>query len=150
MSSRIQSTQHGSFELPISAPEAFPLFSAEGERSWIAGWNPTAIYPCGDKIPFATNAVWQTMHGNESSKWWTIEADHQKHRADYVYITDSRAIRVTVSVRELSTNSCLVEVSYVNTSLTAGGDSYVQAANEDSMRRKMEDWKRMIEASLVH
>ncbi len=149
MTTRIQSAQNGSFELPISAKEAFPLFSAEGERKWISGWSPTAVLPAGPEIAFATDAVWQTMHGAELANWWTIEADHLQLKADYVYFMQSRAARVTVCVHAMGESTCRVEVRYVHVSLKPEGDAYVRSQDEAAMKQKMHDWKEMIETSLV-
>ncbi len=37
---RIHVERAGAVAMALSAEEAFPLFNAEGERRWVAGWNP--------------------------------------------------------------------------------------------------------------
>ena len=56
--SAVRLEQQGSFELAMSADAAFPLFSAEGERLWIPGWNPTPIFPVEDVVRWQKDAVW--------------------------------------------------------------------------------------------
>ena len=39
----IERTGVVAMDLPFA--EAFPLFSAEGERRWVAGWDPCYVHP---------------------------------------------------------------------------------------------------------
>ena len=44
--------------MALSAEDAFPLFSAEGERRWVAGWDPRHVHPVepgvGEGVVFQT------------------------------------------------------------------------------------------------
>ena len=40
-------TFNGSLTLKLEPSEAFALFSPEGERLWVPGWQPELLYPQG-------------------------------------------------------------------------------------------------------
>ena len=46
-----------------SIEKVFPLFSPLGEKKWIAGWDPTFIYPTTGK--FEENLIFKTDSTNE-------------------------------------------------------------------------------------
>jgi hypothetical protein len=50
--------RRGSFSVPGSVPDVVPLFTAEGERTWVPGWDP--VFPLAD-------------HGHEPGEVWTTE-----------------------------------------------------------------------------
>ena len=48
-----RSRRQGSFVLPLPPAQAFDLFTAEGERRWVAGWDPEILSDCGATEPGA-------------------------------------------------------------------------------------------------
>ena len=41
---RVRIAKAGVVGMALSTAEAFPLFSAEGERRWVAGWKPRYVH----------------------------------------------------------------------------------------------------------
>jgi hypothetical protein len=145
----VRSTQHGSFELALSADTAFPLFSPEGERTWVEGWDPKPISPPATDVRWEPNTVFQTKD-NEGKvlTWWTVEVDRVARKADYIYLTESRAVRVTVRVNAVAEDRCTVGVSYLITALTEQGSKYVAEATDEQMKQKMAHWKGHIDTAI--
>ena len=42
---RVHVERMGVVAMDLPATETFPLFSAEGERRWVAGWDPCYVHP---------------------------------------------------------------------------------------------------------
>ncbi len=143
-----QSVQQGGFDLSISATQAFPLFSPEGERIWVPGWDPKPTF--GSVVPWETNSVWFTVdQDGQRLQWWTIEVDHTSRKADYVYFGDTRAVRVTVRVTAEGESRCRVDVSYLIAATSPAGEHYVTEATAEQMKAKMLHWKERIENALA-
>ena len=56
----------GLFELNLPAHEAIRLFTPEGERDWVPGWNPT--YPAGEQSE-TPGTVFITDHAGTETFW---------------------------------------------------------------------------------
>ncbi len=72
--------QKGSFTLPLQPEQAFDLFTAEGERRWVDGWDPEILSDCGALEP---GAVFLTDEGGEQTIWTVIAADRSAKRLLY-------------------------------------------------------------------
>ena len=142
----IRSEQHGCFELAFSAENAFPLFSPEGERLWVPGWNPIPVFPADMVVRWQTDSVFTLEREGELLTWWIVQVDYKLMRASYVYFAPGRAVRVNVGVVNRGEHACLVNVTYVITATTPEGERHVREAC--SMDSKMREWKRLIETSL--
>ena len=143
--SEIRSEQHGSFELALSAESAFPLFSPEGERIWVPGWNPTPVFPVDDGVRWQTDAVFTLEREGELLTWWIVDVDLSALRASYVYFAPGRVVRVNVQVESTGARKCRVNVTYLITATTTEGKRHVTGTC--TMDSKMSEWKRLIESS---
>lgn len=66
-SMRIHIEKAGVVAMAMSAAEAFPLFNAEGERRWVAGWDPHCVYPLESGV--GEGAVFLTRKGTGTATW---------------------------------------------------------------------------------
>ncbi len=71
-------------ELTVALPPAaaLGLFTPEGERAWVAGWNPG--YPDPQRTA-GPGAVFVTTHGEDTTTWVTV--DHDVRRVRYARCT---------------------------------------------------------------
>jgi hypothetical protein len=144
-----QVVREGSFELDTSADRALQFFTPEGERAWVKDWNPTAVYPPQAIIVFQTNAVFRLDKGEERSMWTVVDADLQKHIAEYVYVVEGeRLSRVRVEVESLDAKHCRVRVRHVHTPTSEKVRQVVASATEESYAQMMRDWHRMLSTSI--
>ena len=141
-----QLSQHGSFTLQMPASRAFPLFSPEGERLWVPNWTPEAVFPATEKIAFADNAVFTLERDGELLTWQILAINNPERKAEYLYMTASRTVRVKVAVQSVSEDSCRVDVTYITTSLTAEGDRHFSHGCD--IEGRMKSWKDLIEAAV--
>ncbi len=116
----------GAFRVNQPLAQAFALFSPEGERRWVAGWDPRYLHPRG--VPSdAAGTVFQTHHNNEETEWLVLRYSAADGIAEYVRITPgSRMGLVTVRAAERD-GATDVEVTYRLTSLSAAGTRTLEA-----------------------
>ena len=133
-------TSTGSFELPIPARQAISLFTPEGERDWVPGWDP--VYPDGAASSTAGTVFTTDAHGTHTI-WTIIEIDPEEHRSAYARITAGRhAGTVRVVCEGAGDDRCRVNVSYDMT-LLEGADSALlepyEPAHIDAMLRHWQE-----------
>lgn len=137
--------QQGSFVLPLPPDQTFDLFTAEGERRWVAGWDPVFLSDCGATEP---GAVFLTDHCGEQTIWTVLEADRSAGRLAYSRVSPGhRAGRVEVDLTADGAGT-RVKVAYDLTSLGADGDEAVRSMDRDGFNRMLGEWERLIRAAL--
>lgn len=137
--------QQGSFVLPLPPVHAFDLFTAEGERRWVDGWDPVILSECSATRP---GAVFLTDHGGEQTIWTVLEADRAAGRLAYSRVSPGRragTVQVRLAADGLGTR---VEVAYDITSLGGDGDDLVRSMDEAGLRGMLTDWERRILGAL--
>ncbi|HUE80135.1 MAG TPA: SRPBCC family protein [Sphingomicrobium sp.] len=137
--------QRGSFTLPLPPAEAFDLFTAEGERRWVAGWEPVILSDCGATKP---GAVFLTDHGGEPTIWTLLEYDREAGRLAYSRVSPGRragTVRVSLGPDGEGTR---VKVAYDITSLGSEGDAAVRSMDAAGFDRMLHEWRRLIRVAL--
>ena len=121
----------GTVRVPLPPDEAIELFTPEGERRWVAGWDPS--YPGGDEAVFLTGAT----------TWVTVErGDHVRR---YARVTPGVQAG-TVSVRcEPDGDHTIATVGYELTALSAAAELEAFAAGYDDF---LAGWEPEIAASV--
>ena len=120
----------GVVAMALPFAEAFPLFSAEGERQWAAGWDPSYVYPtdshAGEGLVFQT-----TREGAGTATWIQTRHDPATGVASYVYvIPDHHTAMVDVQVTPNGESRSRASVRYRMTSLSSDADEFVRAFGE--------------------
>ena len=142
-----QVSRTASFDLPCSADAALPLFSPEGERHWIKGWNPQAVFP--EKIEFRRDTVFRHREGEEEAVWTIVDADWEAHRAEYVRVaTASHTAHIRVAIESVDSQRCRVTVSYTITAFGVHRQRLIDAFSEAAYAAKMSNWQRQINECL--
>lgn len=132
----------GGFELPLSATEAFDLFTAEGERRWVPGWSPDILGP----LPQHPGLVFQTEAHGHKTIWTVIESDPASLRHLYSRVTPGHTAG-TVEVRlHPAGSACRVDVSY---NMTALADDHALAPYVgEAFQAMLAEWQALITAAL--
>ena len=138
-------TLDGRLRVPLPVSEAFRLFTARGERDWVAGWDPVFPAPVADDAEAGT--VFQTDHGGQHVTWVVVDRDGDR-RIRYARVAAGRDAG-TVEVRLAPAGpETEVTVTYRLTALTPGGDTWLRhftAHYPDMMR----SWEAAIGAHLA-
>ena len=138
-----QVSRTGRFELPSSPETAFHLFTPEGERDWVPGWDPHPIFPV--TIAFARDTVFREGKGDQEAIWTIIDADCRTHRAEYVRLTPaSHTAHIIVTVDPLGQDRSKVTVSYTVTAFGGRANTLLESLSEEIFAKKMQDWQHWI------
>jgi hypothetical protein len=116
-------------EINVGLPpeQAMELFTPEGERRWVDGWDPH--YPEPDRRE-GPGAVFTTGHGAHQTTW--IMVDHLPGSVRYARVMDGMtAGTVAVDVVGSGERSTQVRVTYDLTSLTPAGEDWLEAFAAD-------------------
>ena len=138
----LRTVLRGGFGLVMAPDEAFPLFTALGEKEWVPGWDPELVFPASGELE--QDQVFLTGEGDEKTFWYVSQVDFKSHRVDYIRNTPtSRVARVHVEVHPDGTGS-KVDVTYVWTALSESGAREIEAAAA-GYEAMMGEWKRLVD-----
>jgi len=138
-----QISRVGSFDLPCSADAAFPLFSPEGERVWVKGWDPRPVFP--EAIKFRRDTIFSTGEGEQEAVWTILDADWQTHRAEYVRVAAaSHAARILVQVEAVTAQSSRVTLGYTLTAFGNDAEQLLDGFSESAFSARMNNWQQQI------
>ena len=136
----------GSFQLPFSATSVMPLFTPEGHRKWVEGWDAKPVYPAAS-IDYLPNAVWETAHDGEPVVWTILEASPT--RAEYLHVLGASAVgRIRVEVTPAG-KGCHVAAQFVVTGLDARGHKVLEGFTEAAFAAKMVAWEKKLNTVLA-
>ena len=133
--------------MPLPLARAFPLFTAEGERLWVAGWDPVAHYPA-DGSP-ARGGVFSTVDGEgRSTHWVVVDWEPERHRVRYARVTPGvRAGTVEVECRASGEGAAIAQVTYDLVALSPEGDAELETWTEAWYREFLAGWERELAAA---
>jgi hypothetical protein len=114
-----QYTRHvltGSLAVPLPPAQAFRLFTAVGERSWVAGWEPRFPTPTTDDA--APGTVFETG----STTIWVVVDATPPDRIRYARVTPGDSAGTVAVALAPAADGAIVTVTYDMTALSAAGD----------------------------
>lgn len=137
----VRAVRRGSFRLPCGPATALPLFTPDGERRWVGGWQPECLSGATDEV----GAVWRTSLGGDTT-WVTTDRDGDRVR--YARISSNgTAGLVEVRCGPAGTETS-VQVTYDLTACTAAGVAalhrFVTAFDD-----MLEHWRRATTSALA-
>ena len=139
MRSRLRSS--GTFLLPVPAPTALPMFTPEGEREWVPGWDPH--WP-GGRPDHEPGSVWTTATTESSTVWVVERVDTEACTARYARVTPgTHAGTVQVRCREAE-GGCEVQVDYDLTALPGAPADVLAPYEEEAFDAMLDQWRRAV------
>ncbi len=145
--SRVHIERAGVVRMALTTTDAFPLFNAEGERRWVAGWDPHSVHPADSGV--GEGAVFQTRKGEGTATWVQTRHDPAAGRASFVYVLpDHHVAMVDVRVIPDGDGRSRAAVKYRMTSLSSDADDFVRAFGE-GFEDFMVHWEEAIRRHIV-
>jgi len=142
----VRQQSSGRFEVALPSSAAIDLFTPEGERSWVPGWDP--VYPDGVASESA-GTVFTTVADGATTLWTIIEIDRTAGAAMYSRVTPGRhAGIVRVWCVDAGPGRCAVKVSYDMTLLHAD-PAELAAYEKPAFDGMMIEWSTAVAASLA-
>jgi hypothetical protein len=115
------------FSFTVDAPfdQVAPLFGANEERKWSAGWNPQFIYPTPARDQ--QGMVFKVAHGQFTSVWVNTALDLAAGHIQYAYVlNDAMAVLIDIRLTRQSAQKTAVTVVYERTALLPAANEHVQ------------------------
>ena len=140
-------SQVGSFHLDAPLAQVFPLFTAEGERAWAAGWEPEMLSGREERgSAFRTRG-----HDGRDTTWIVIDYRPEDGRVSYARLArDSNIGLVDVVCSAAAAGGTDVRVRYTLTGISAQGQKFVREfLGGDHYRAMMEEWRAATSAALA-
>ena len=131
------------FSFVVHAPfdVAWPLFGAEGERSWAPGWDPSFLWP-PEPID-QQGMIFRISHPLGTAIWVNTAFDEAEKRIQYVYLIPDAVVTV-ISLHLIASDlTTQVEVTYERTALSESAAGRVRGLAEGD-KSAGEEWSRQI------
>jgi len=140
-------TLRGRLRVGAGIDETFPLFSPEGERLWVPGWDPELLHP-PDEV-WAEGQIFRTREERGEALWVVSRLDRAAHHAEYHRVEPGRYVaRVEVRCRPVE-DGTEVTVSYAYVGLSESGNRDIAGMTEADYAEKMTRWAGWIEDYLA-
>lgn len=141
-------TFRGSVRVPAPPARAFPLFSPEGERDWVPGWDPEPLYPAG--VAWAEGQIFRTREETGDGVWVVSRLEPDAHRARYHRVEPGRWVAcVEVACRAADGGETEAEVAYTFVGLSEAGNDAIAAMTAEDYEAKMRRWRGWIDSHLA-
>jgi len=138
-------THTRAFEMPVSVARLFPLFSPEGEKAWIPGWDYENIIGTADLCEDYVFLTKTHDHAAVDAIWIVKEYDPESYRVQFYKIEPGEKIGVVrVDCTELDVERTRVEVTYGYTALSAEGEAFVEKFDADAYQAFIREWRDLL------
>lgn len=135
----------GQFVVGLPATEAIDLFTPEGERAWVPGWDPA--YPAG-RPGEDSGTVFVTNSGDVETTWVVLKIDRRGATAAYARTTPGHhAGTVRVACADTAIGLSTVMVTYDMT-LLGDDPGELDAHAEPNFEAMMKEWADAVAACL--
>jgi hypothetical protein len=136
----ISHTKSFSLDFPIS--KLFPLFSPEGEKHWVPGWDYENVM---GKTEICEDYVFLTKthdHGETDAIWIVKVFDPESYFVQFYKIEPEYKVGVvTVQCTELSPTITNVQVTYKYQALSTLGEEFIAEFNERVYEEFIGEWQ---------
>ncbi len=133
------------FEMTIPIAELFPLFSPEGEKYWVPGWdyeNVMGTTELSEDYVFFTKTH---DHGTTDAIWIVKKYDPKSHFVQFYKIEPKYKIGVvTVKCTKLETERTKVLVTYKYIALSATGEKFIAEFSEIAYEKFIGEWQTLL------
>jgi Polyketide cyclase / dehydrase and lipid transport len=133
--------------LDASREQAFPLFTAHGEREWAPGWDPVILSGGEER-----GSVFETRNlEGRTTTWIVVDCRPAEGRVSYARLAQGSNIGlVDVLCTEAAAGGTEVSVTYTLTALQADAEAFVGAfLDPQHYARMMGEWQAATAAALA-
>ena len=138
-------TRTKAFKMNVSIADIFPLFSPEGEKHWVPGWdykNVMGTTELSDDYVFLTKTH---DHGTSDAIWIVKKYDPKLHFVQFYKIEPGEKIGVvTVKCTELEASKTMIRVTYKYLALSKGGEEFITVFNESTYEEFIDEWQKLL------
>jgi len=144
----MEAVEHTSaFRVPVPAAVVFPLFSPEGEKAWVPGWDyesPLGTTEMAEDFVFLTRSH---AHGAAEAVWLVKRHDPTAHMVELYKVEPGEKVgMVRVRCRDLPGGESEVQVRYRYVPLSATGREFVEGFTHAAFETFIGEWETLLSA----
>ena len=133
------------FSISQAVEKVFSLFSPEGEKLWVPGWeyvNIMGTTSLHEDYVFLTK---NHDHAASDAIWLVKKYEPDIYRVQYYKIEPEEKVGVvTVTCEKLAEESTSVQVTYTYIGLSKHGNKFVEGFTENGYEEFIGDWKDLL------
>lgn len=135
------------FQIGQPVDVLFPLFSPEGEKSWVPGWDYKNIMGSNELHEDYIFTTAKHDHAAGDSVWLVKRYQPESHYVEFYKVeAESKVGIITVKCQALSGTKTSVSVSYEYIALNDSGDDFITSFTFEKYSEFIGEWKRLLEA----
>jgi len=134
------------FQISQPVEKLFPLFSAEGEKRWVPGWDYKNVM--GGTVLHEDYIFVTGNHDHTASDaiWLVKRHDPDSHYVEFYKVEPEEKVGIiSVKCNPISSSETNVSVSYEYIALNEKGRRFVANFTSDEYRDFIGEWKQLLE-----
>ena len=140
-------TFSGSLTIKLEPSEAFALFSPEGERLWVPGWQPELLHPQG--TDWAEGQVFRTREEYGDAVWVVSLLDRVKCHVVY-YRVEAKRYVARIEVKAIGAKGgSEISVAYSFVGLSDHGNKEIDAMVQSAYNEKLRRWSEWLRTHIL-
>jgi hypothetical protein len=133
------------FELEVPIEELFPLFSPEGEKLWVPGWDYQNIMGTTELSEDYVFLTKNHDHGTTDTIWVVKTYNAGSYLVQFYKIEPDQKIGIiTVSCGSLNTSKTKIQVTYKYFALSTLGEVFVLNFSEKDCEIFINEWQNLL------
>ena len=123
----------------------FPLFSAEGEKLWVPGWDYENIMGSTDLREDYIFLTKNHDHASTDAIWLVKKHEPESYLVQFYKVEPEDKVGIiTVRCTKTTKHATQVEVSYEYTGLSKKGNEFVEGFTSTEYRAFIGEWKSLL------
>ena len=142
----MKSVEHTlAFELQQPVSEVFPLFSPEGEKYWVPGWDYQNVMGTTELFEDYVFLTKSHDHGSTEAIWLVKRFNPETHTVEFYKVEpDDKMGLVRVRCLALDAERTKVEVTYKYIALSNKGEDFVSGFTAEAYKDFIERWQSLL------
>ncbi len=135
------------FQLDQPANILFPLFSAEGEKLWVPGWDYENVMGTTDLHEDYIFLTKNHDHAASDAIWLVKRYDPKEYLVAFYKVEPEEKVGIiTVKCRALSKAKTNVNITYEYLALSEKGNEFVSHFTSQEYKDFIGEWRQLLEA----
>ncbi len=133
------------FQISQSIKTLFPLFSAEGEKLWVPGWDYENVMGSNDLHEDYIFLTKNHDHASTDAIWLTKQYRPESHFVQFYKVEPEDKVGIiTVQCTKIDDSQTQVEVSYEYIGLSKKGDDFIKRFTSSEYKGFISEWKSLL------
>ena len=133
------------FEIDRPVDVVFPLFSPEGEKRWVPGWDYENVMGTTDLHEDYVFVTRNHDHASTEAVWLVKRHEPERHLVQFYKVEPGDKVGViTVRCREAGEGRTRVAVTYRYVGLSEKGNAFIAGFTSEGYAAFIEEWRRLL------